>query len=90
MNGTGLVSVNKDIRLARNLGPGSGSLVTNSIGNLNINGGTVRVFGNVVDGGGNSIVTVHQIWKPVSASPPETPLRAILPARVEYWSGSGH
>jgi len=58
VNGTGLLSVNKDIRLARNLGPGSGSLVTNSIGNLNINAGTVRVYGNVADGGGTSILTV--------------------------------
>ena len=59
VNGTGLLTVNKDIRMARNLGPVSGSaLVTNSIGNLNVNAGTVRVYGNIVDGGGNSILTV--------------------------------
>ena len=58
VNGTGLLTVNKDIRMARNLGPGSSSLVTNSIGNLNINAGTVKVYGNIVDGGGNSILTI--------------------------------
>ena len=60
VNGAGAsLTVNKDIRMARNLGPVSGSLlVTNSIGNLNINAGTARVYGNIVDGGGNSILTV--------------------------------
>jgi autotransporter-associated beta strand protein len=53
------LNVNQDIRLARTLGPVTGSsLVTNSIGNLNLNAGTARVYGNIVDGGGNSILTI--------------------------------
>ena len=58
VNGSGQVVVHKDIRLARNLGPGTGSLVTNSIGVLTINGGSVQVNGNVVDGGGTSTITI--------------------------------
>jgi autotransporter-associated beta strand protein len=58
VNGTGQVVVHKDIRLARNLGPGTGTLVTNGIGVLTINGGSVQVSGNVVDGGGVSTITI--------------------------------
>lgn len=50
VNGNALIQVNKDLRLARNLGPGTSLLPTNSVGILTINGGTVRVGGNVVDG----------------------------------------
>src|ERR1035437_1935380 len=58
VNGIGQVVVHKDIRLARNLGPGTGSLLTNSIGVLTINGGSVQVNGNVADGGGTSTITI--------------------------------
>ena len=54
----GLLVVNKDILMARNLGPGTGSLVTNSLGYLFVNAGEARVFGNIVDGGGGSTIIV--------------------------------
>lgn len=54
----GVLKVNKDMRLARDLGPGTSSIVTNSTAFLTINGGTVQVAGNVVDGGGLSTITL--------------------------------
>lgn len=58
VNGTALLSVNESLRLAHDIGMGASSLSTNSTGFLNINGGTVQVFGNVVDGGGVATVTI--------------------------------
>jgi autotransporter-associated beta strand protein len=59
VNGSAVLNVNKDIRMARNLGPVSGSsLVTNSVAVMTINGGTVQVYGNIVDGGGTNLITV--------------------------------
>ncbi len=59
VNGTATLKVNNDLRLARNLGPVSGStLVTNSVAFVTVNGGTVTVAGNIVDGGGISTLTI--------------------------------
>ncbi len=52
VNGTALLTVANDIRLARKLGTG------NAVGALNVGTGTVKVAGNIVDGGGASTVTL--------------------------------
>ena len=53
VNGAATLLVNDNLRLARN--PGSPAL---PVGTLNINGGTVAVAGDVVDGGGTSSLHV--------------------------------
>jgi autotransporter-associated beta strand protein len=54
VNGPGTLNVNTTLRLARYNGGGSVP-----VGKLNINGGTVRVFGDIVDGGGTTTLDLN-------------------------------
>jgi autotransporter-associated beta strand protein len=54
VNGPGTLTVNTSLRLARYNAGG-----TAPAGTLNINGGTVKVFSDIVDGGGNSSLNLN-------------------------------